>query len=277
MKKILTLFLVMAFGLCSAYAAVDKYSKEYLQSKNHFSLTKGFAERIAQNAIKKSLKKETGSKFDVKIDAYNTSSLKKGIFKNMEISGEEVYINEVIVPSITLKTVTDYNFVDYTKSPVEVKSDMVFAYEMLLSDESINAALNNKHYQSTIKSVNRIASNMFVVKGVRTKIIDNKLYIIMDYNLPIIKITKDKTFIMSTSFEVVNGKIRAKNVSIDTSYGNLGLNRVANLVNLLNPLEFTLEQIDNNKYKGNIENINFVDNMIKVNGTIEVGAGVNTK
>ena len=269
-KKILTLFLAALLSFSSAIAATDKYSKEYLQSKNHFSLTKKLAECVAQRAIKKSLKKELGSNIDVKLEAYTASSLKKGIFKNLEITGEEIFINDIPVERLYLNSLTDYNYIDYTKDPVEFKSDMTFAYELLLTDEAINASLNNSKYQSIVKSINRIASSLFVVKGVRTKIVDNKLYIIMDYNLPIVKLTKDKSFITSTEFEVVNGKIKAKNVHIDTAYGNLGLNKVANLINLLNPLEFTLDMIDNNEYKGNVENITFVDNMIKVNGTIGV-------
>ena len=66
------------------------------------------------------------------------------------------------------------------------------------------------------------------------------------------------------------GKIKAKNVKIDTAYGNLGLNKVANLINYLNPLEFTIHLLDDNKYNGNIENVNIVDNRVKVDGKIYV-------
>jgi hypothetical protein len=73
-----------------------------------------------------------------------------------------------------------------------------------------------------------------------------------------------------SDFEVVNGVIKAKNVRIDTSYGNIGLNKVANLLNYLNPLEFTLDILDSGKYKTTIENINIVDNKVKVDGKIYV-------
>ena len=60
------------------------------------------------------------------------------------------------------------------------------------------------------------------------------MYIITDYVLPIAK-TKEKSFVAQSDFEVVNGKIKAKNVKISSSYGNIGLNKVANLINYLNP------------------------------------------
>ena len=90
----------------------------------------------------------------------------------------------------------------------------------------------------------------------------------MDYNFPIVKSSKDRSFVTSSDFQVVNGKIKAKNVHIDSVYGNLGLDKVANLINLLNPLEFTLRELDDNEYNGKIENINIVDNMVKVDGKI---------
>ena len=270
MKKFLSLVLIIFVSICSVYAATDKLSKEYLQNKKHFSITKPLAESVAKKALQSALKKETGAKFDVKIEGYTTSSLKAGVFKYLEITGRDVVMSGIPVPYINLRSLTDYNYIDYTKNPVAFKSDMVYAYELYLSDESINASLKDEHYQKVINTVNKIAGSMFVIKDIRTKIVNNKLYLIMDYNLPIIKLSKDRSFIAATDFDVTNGKITAQNVHIDTAYGNIGLNKVANLINLLNPLEFTLNLIDENRYKGNVENIKFVDNKIKINGKIKL-------
>ena len=271
MKKILALLLITFVTTSMAFAGVDRLSQEYLQSTNHFTITKPIAEMVAKRAIKKALKKETGSNWDVVFEGYTTSSIKRGIFKNIELSANDVEFDGVQVPYIHLKSLTDYNYIDYTQSPMVFKSDMTYSYDLLLSDETINAALKDSDYMKVISKVNKIASSFFVVKGVRTKIIDNKMYIVTDYNLPI-AVTKDRSFVVQSDFEIVNGKIRAKNVSIDTAYGNLGLNKVANLINYLNPLEFTLDLIDENKYKGIVENVNIVDNKVKVDGKIYVKA-----
>ena len=42
--------------------------------------------KMVEKGIKKALKKETGAKFDVKFSAYTLASLKKGIFKSIEIT-----------------------------------------------------------------------------------------------------------------------------------------------------------------------------------------------
>lgn len=269
MKKILTLLLITFLTTSTVFAGVDRLSQEYLQSTNHFTITKPLAEWIAKRAIKKALKKETGADFDVQFEGYTTSSIKRGIFKTLEITGNDITFDDVMVPYVHLKSLTDYNYIDYTKNPMVYKSDMTFSYDLLLSEESINAALKDSDYMKVITKVNKIASPVFVIKGVRTKIVNNKMYVITDYNFPI-ALTKDRVFIVQTDFQVVNGKIKAKNVKIDTSYGNLGLNKVANLINYLNPLEFTIDLLDDNKYTGNIENVNIVDNKVKVDGKIYV-------
>ena len=269
MKKILSLFIILFLSSNITFAGVDRLSQEYLQSTNHFTITKPLAEAVAKRAIKKALKKQTGTTFDVKFEGYTTSSIKRGIFKHIEITGKDVKVENVTIPYVNFKSLTDYNYIDYTKNPIEFKSDMIYAYDLLLDDEAINAALKDSDYNKVLAKVNRIAKPFFAVKGVRTKIVDNKLYIITDYNLPL-AVTKDKSFVAQSDFEVVNGKIRAKNVSIDTSYGNLGLNKVANLINYLNPLEFTLSVIDENIHKCTVENVNIVDNKVKVDGKIYV-------
>ena len=269
MKKFLALLLITFLTSNLTFAGVDKLSQEYLQNTKHFTLTKPLAEMIAKRALKKALKKETGTNFDVKFEGYTTSSIKRGVFKSIEIEGKDVNVDGVVLPYVHLKSLDDYNYIDYTKNPIVFKCDMTYTYDLLLDEEAINTALKDSDYKKVISKVNRISSPFFVIKGVRTKIVDNKLYIVTDYNLPI-AITKDRSFVAKSDFEVVNGIIKAKNVSIDTSYGNLGLNKVANLINYLNPLEFTLDVLEGGKQKITVENINIVDNKVRVDGKIYV-------
>ena len=103
---------------------------------------------------------------------------------------------------------------------------------------------------------------------VRVKIRHNKIHIIMSYSLPLASSNKKKTFMVSSNFQVDNGKIKASNIGIDNAYGNLPIDKVANLVNLINPLSFTLAQISDSDCKGQVENIKIDDNIIQINGKI---------
>lgn len=270
MKKILlTLMICSIFsGIC--YAKEDKFSEDYLKNHKHFSILNPFAEGVVEHSIKSALKKETGANFKVKFDGYTISSMKKGIFKNLEITGKDVEVEDIILPYVHLKSISDYNYVDYTQDPIVFKSDMSFDYDMLLSQDSINKALQHSSYQDVLKTINDIAYPMFQVKGVSTKIINNKVYILIEYNFPIALSTKNRVFVTSSEFKVQNGKIKAANVKLDSAYGNISLDKVANMLNMLNPLEFTVQLLESKNCDAKIENIKIVDNKVKINGKIYV-------
>lgn len=270
MKKIILTLLLAAIMTTGAGFAADKYSQEYLKNKKHFAIMNPVAERLVEHGIKSALRKETKAKFDVKFSGYTLSSMKKGIFKSLELSGKDVQVEEVTIPYVHLKTLTDYNYIDYTTDPVQFKSDMKFAYDLELNDEAINQALKQPEYQKVMNKVNSIAYPLFMIKGVRTKIVKNRVYLVVEYNFPIAPSSKNKTFVSSSNFKVVNGKVKATDVHLDSAYGNISLEKVANLINLLNPLEFTMDLLDSKKCNANIENVNIIDNKIKIDGKIYV-------
>ena len=269
MKKFLSLVILLGLS-CGATFATDKFSEDYLKNSKHVAIMNPIAESFVEHAIKSSLKKETGAKFKVKFSGYTLASMKKGIFKELELTGKDVKVDEITIPYVHLKSLSDYNYVDYTKNPIVFKSDMTYTYDMLLSEASLNKALENGNYKAVINNINSLAYPMFQVKGVKTKILDNKFYILTSYNFPIAPSPKDKVFVASSDFEVKNGKIKAVNVNLDSAYGKISLSKVANMLNLLNPLEFTMMLLESKECKANIENVKIVDNNIRVDGKIFV-------
>ena len=269
MKKFLILFIVgIILSTVPTFAETDKYSEEYLKNKRHCAIANPLAEGLVEHALKKVLKKETGSNFKVKFTAYTLSSLKKGVFKSVELESEDLLIENIPISYAHLKSVTDYNYIDYKSKPVAFKSNMEFDYELLITEETINEALKRKEYNDILNKVNKLAYPLFEIKKVKTKIFDNRLYIAILYNFPVNPKEKNKIFIVSSLFAVKDGKIVAKDISLDEAYKKISLKKVANLVNLVNPLEFMLSLLDSKKSKATVKNLEFVDNKIKVNGTI---------
>ena len=275
MKRLALIFLIFLFS-CSVYSA-DKLSQEYLQNKKHLAVMNPVVENMVERGIRTALKKETRSRWKVKFTGYTLASMKEGIFKSLELSSKNVHYNDMTIPYVHLTSLTDYNYIDYKSDPILFKSNMTYRYDLELDEDTINAALNDEEYQKIIEKVNKKAYPLFVVKDVQTKIHDEKLQIIMTYNFPITRSIRDKKFIATSDFRVFNGKIITKNVHIDKAYGNLGLDKVANLINLLNPLEFTLDLMDSRDCSGIVENINIVDNMVKVDGKIFIKGSSKTK
>ena len=270
MKKTIILFILILMSSTVAIAKVDKYSKDYLKNNKHFSIMKPFAENLVEYTIKKSLKSETNSNFDVEFSGYTVESIKKGIFKDFKLNGKDVLINEIPIPFVSIKSLSDYNYIDYTQKPIVYKSDMEFQYELLLSEDSLNFAVKHKEYQKVIEKISNLAYPMFQIYGVSTKIVNNKLYILVEYNFPLANSNKNKVFISSCEFKVIDGKIKTDNIEINSAYGNISINKVANLLNLLNPLEFTLNLLNEKNCNTKIENVKIIDNKLKINGRIIV-------
>ncbi len=279
MKKVVVLSVIFALGFLPACAKTDTASADYLKNKKHFAIMNPLAENIAEKAIKKSLKKQIGAgKYKVKFEAYTLSSLKKGVFKNLEITGKNIEVEGIEIPYLDLKNETTYNWIDISTDPVDIKSDMIFNYSVELNEDSINQALKHKSFDKKMQRINKLAYPLFTLQEVKTRIRHDRLYVIMEYNLPLASSKKNKTFMVSTGFKVDNGKVRAENVNIDKAYGSLPLDKVTNLINLIDPLTFTLDLIKDKKCNGKIENIKFEDNNIQINGKIYIeGSDTNKK
>lgn len=271
MKKFLFLFLTLNMITLPSLAEVDKTSADYLQGKKHIALMNPFAEKVAQRVIAKTLSKEVAKgKYKVKLVGYTLSSMKKGVFKNLEIETKNIEIEQIPVLYLSLKSLTDYNWVDFNEDPVKIKSDMEFVYNLELTEKSLNEALKQKEYRKSLDDLNKRAYPLFAMDDVRVRIKHDKLHIIMDYSLPLASNKKKRSFMVSTGIAVNNGKIRATNIGIDNAYGNLPIDKVTNLINLIDPLSFTLVRLNESNCNGQIENVKIEDNIIKINGKISV-------
>lgn len=270
LKNIVVLFVAMIMCTSSVLAKTDRSSAEYLKNKRHFAPLNPLVETVAQKVIKNSLKKSTGENFKVKFDGYTLYSMKQGVFKNLELEGDKFQISGIDVEYLKLKSITDYNKVNYKQNPAVIETDMTYAYELHLTESSINQALEHKDYKKNLDKINNITYPLFVLKNVDAKIKNNKLNIIMSYNFPISPSRKDKTFVVKTGLKVERNKISADDISIDSSYGALSADKVTNLINILDPLTFALDLMNTKKCNARIENVKIIDNIIQINGKIYV-------
>lgn len=267
MKKILFIITLLIL-ICPVYAAADRYSEEYLKNKMHFAIMNPIVEHAVQQNIKKAILKESKGKYKVKFDAYTVASLKQGIFKYLEIIGKDITFEGYEIPYVNLKTETDYNWIDYKSEPIIFKSDIVFNSEIHLTEKIINQALQTTKYKNNLQKVNKRAYPLFVINDIRIRIRHDKVHIIMDYNFPIVPMKKNRTFMVSSGFNIDNGKIKAYNIGIDNAYGNLPIDKVANLVNLLDPLSFTINLFETKQCDIKTESITIEDNTVITKGKI---------
>lgn len=270
MKKILIALLVGGLIATPAYSKTDKTSAEYLKNKKHFSIMNFPAERIAQKILRNLIENESGHDFDITLKGYTLSSMRKGIFKYLEIEGENFEVNDINIVYGNIKTLTDYNWVDYKQNPPIFKTDSTFAYKIRLSEDSINKALEKKEYQKVLDNLNNRAYPLFTMNKISIRLKNNKTFIIMEYNFPLSPMKNDKKFVVSTDFKVVENKIIADNINISSIYGTLQHNKIANLINGLDPLNYTLTVLNTKKCNAKVENVKIIDNLVEIDGKIFV-------
>ena len=268
MKKFLIIIITFCFIL--PVFSKDILSEDYLKNRKSPFKMSFLGERIVTKALKHSLNKEAPGDYKIKFKGYTLSSLKEGIFKYLEIIGENVTVENIEFPYFNIKSVTDYNWVDYNQNPIAYKSNMEFDFVAHLSDKSINDALEKDGYKKVLNNVNQKAYPIFTLNKVNVKFKNNKMYIIMSYNFPIAPREKDKTFIVSTGLRIIRNEIETCNVLFDSLYGNLPQNKVVNLVNLVDPLDYLSNQFKINNGEVKINEIKIEDNIVVINGKIYI-------
>ena len=270
MKKII-IFLILTFIFISpTFSAKDKFSEEYLKGSYHPFSMSFVGEKVVNSAIKQALKKEAPGHYKVQFKGYTLASIKKGIFKYLEITGKDVKTDDIEIPYFNIKTITDYNWVDYNTNPITFKSDITGDCIVHLSEKSVNDALEKEEYLNVLRYVNKKAYPLFTLNGVKVKIKNSKMYVIMSYNSPIAPKAKDRTFMVSSGVHIVNNEIMPDNVSFDSAYGNLPIQKVINLVNMINPLNFTAKLVKGKQSDVKIEKIKIEDDIVIINGKIYI-------
>ena len=272
MCKFVAAIFVFIMFLAPVSAKTDKYSESYLKDRMHISVANPLVEKVVKKAIVKSLKKELGGKYKVKFKGYTLASMKKGIFKHIEITGYNSKADGIEIPYLNLRTLSDYNWIDYNQNPVVAKSDITLEYIMHLNEDSINTAIHSEKYQKEIQKINQRIYPFFLVNDLDLKIKDDRVYITIDYVVPLSKRVRNKKFVVTSNFKVVGGKIKAYNIGLNKEFGHSQIEHITNLINLLDPLSFTLDFIEKDHCNGTVENVIIKDNIIEVMGKIFIKA-----
>jgi hypothetical protein len=134
----------------------------------------------------------------------------------------------------------------------------------------LNRPITSKEYQKVLDNLNNRAYPLFTMNKISIRLKNNKTFIIMEYNFPLSPMKNDKKFVVSTDFKVVENKIIADNINISSLYGALQHNKIANLINGLDPLSYTLTVLNTKKCNAKVENVKIIDNLVEIDGKIFV-------
>lgn len=285
MKKILVLLGAIVISSTSAFATdcssfkcpANPYSDDL--SISNVTGTNFLAERIANTIIKKQILRDSQGKYKVNLESYNIAALKKGIFKSLEITGEDTVTDGIYASMIKLRTVCDYNYIEINnkEKTTTFKEDFGMAYAVQFTESDLNKTMANSQYTDLIRKVNSIGNTtkMFNISSTSAKIINNKLVYVMRVAVPLLNLKKDVA--IQTDLKVRNGEIIIDEAELMTEAMKVDVNKLLKLVNYLDPLDFSMELMKNKEANMQVKEVNIKDNKINVSGLITVAKDVVTE
>ncbi|MBP3925321.1 hypothetical protein J6E39_08820 [bacterium] len=283
MKKVLLVLGLLAFmnipalgSDCAADLCAEPYDLSNGVSR-FFSTVSGsnFAsQKVAQTIVKKEIKKNSEtSDLKVKVKSFSGKDLKEGRFKSMSVSGKDVSIGDVYISELNAHTICDFNYIaPNPKNSKEVifKENFPVDFTAKFSQDDINKMISSKDYQKVVADLNAIGkdSGLFRISSTYVRIKNNRFLYVIKFSIPFVK--KYQEVVISSDLKVKNGEIAFTDTKILNSNFNMDVSKMAKILNYINPLDYSLDIIDNKDTKLNIQNVSIENDMVVLKGRVTV-------
>ena len=227
--------------------------------------------RVAEALLKKELKKTIQGSVSVGISSYSVKDLKKGIFKSMSFKGKNINMEGVYFSALNMNTLCDFNYISFAdpKDPV-IKETIPISFSAVMSQDDINNTMQSSGYKKVLDDLNMLGSSLgiFKISESRVKIKDNKFYYILKVNIPFIRNTQN--LVMMSDLKVSRGQIDLTDTKLVNENLLIDLRQLDHVINYINPLDFSLNILENKHANLTVQNIQIQDNKIYANGIIVV-------
>ena len=270
MKKIFIILAMLLFTVGNCFAKCEYNCVEPYDLSNGFSRfmstvtgSRALGNTVAQSILKKQIAKNIEGKLDVDIKSYSVKDLKKGIFKSITIKGKNVDLDGVAFTSIKMQTLCKFNYISFEKEPV-FKEDLPIAFYVELTQDDLNKTMQTENYKRIISDVNRLGGSVFKVVSSRINIHDDKLYYILKVAVPFVR--KTQNIVLESDLKVSHGEIDFANTRLVN--GGISLKNIDKVINFLNPLDFSLNILENKNADLAVENVKINGNKIIADGII---------
>lgn len=279
MKKIAFLIILMVFYAAPSFAVCDYFNlcpkKSYgLSSNMGQTISRGIgatslSEKIAQARIRSELKKATHQHFDVYVKSYSFQDFVHGRFKSIVISGKDLDIEGAHLSSLELKTLCDFNYVQFNRTPIRFKENLIVGFTTVISDDDLMQTMKSNGYLDKLNCVNveGCGITFFKLSGADVQIKNNKLFFKVKVTSQLL-LAKPLDIEMSTDLKVEDGRIVFTKVDLSSLPKGVDLKNFAYRLNAMNPLTFSLDVLENKNTKMCIKDVKIVGDKITIKGNI---------
>lgn len=279
MKKIILLLGMLLVTSTASYATCEYNCVEphdmNSKIKTFASVASGLnftTEKIAQSILKKEILKTAPSdNLKVKLDSYSSRDLKNGIFKSLSVTGEDVHVNDIYLSYLNMNTLCNYNYIKQSNDDVVFMEDFPMSFNIKMSQSDINKTMESDKYQKVINDLNKMGSSYFAglqISSTKVAIKANKFYYIIGIAIPFIR--NEQKLVINTDLTVKKGKINFANTKLVSDSFSLDLQSVDFILNYLNPLDFSVNILDNKDAKIYVKDVNIKNNLVETNGVVVI-------
>ena len=189
------------------------------------------------------------------MDSYSSKDLKNGIFKSLTLKGKNVKVNDIYLTSLDMKTLCDFNYIKQTDGDVIFMEDFPMSFNITLSPEDINRTMQTQKYQKVIDDLNKVGQSYgFGVKISSTKV----------------AIRQEQKITVESNFTAKKGKIHFANTQLITRGLSMDLQKLDFILNYLNPLDFSVQILDNKDAKVSVDSVDIKNNQIVTSGVVVI-------
>ena len=276
MKKILFILLfLLSFNSCFAFdcdeICVEPYDLSHGASRFMSNVTGSniTAEAIAGMILKKSILKQANGKFKVNINSYSVKDLKKGIFKSFSLKGKNVNLDGIQFSELNIKTLCKFNYIGFNefKKPV-FKEALPVSFSVVMTQDDINKTMDSPSYRRITDSINMLGKGFFKVTSGQVNIADNQFYYVLNVAVPFVK--NIQKIVICSDLKIRDGNIDFTNTRLVSNSFMIDLKKIDWLINYINPLDYSLEVLENNNASLTVRNVKIKDNKVYADGYIVI-------
>ena len=274
-KGIVLLFIILSSVTYakdySEFCSTSSAQKSFSGSLMSFSGLNTLSRNIIESQISRAIKKETNSKFKIKINNFYGNNILGGEFKSLKATSKKYNDGTIFLSNLKVQTICKYNHIDLVDEQIKFVEPMVLKYNAKITQDDLNEIINSAPYQKMIEKMNEdeTISSLIKIKKTDVTIKHNKLYFkymiepLSRFNLGIFKLNKFD-IIFSADLKVNNGEVEICNFQLNSKNTRVFLP----LINKLNPTTWKINIDKNNKAKLEVDFVEIKNDEILLEGYI---------
>ncbi|MBR2525910.1 hypothetical protein IKE67_05550 [bacterium] len=229
------------------------------------------SQAIANSIVKKELRKSMGSKdFKVKMKSFSAKDLADGRFKSLDINGKNLNLDGIYLSEFSASTICDFNYVKATTKTVSFKENFGMNYSMKLTEADLKKTILSENYIKLLKSINLKMGdiNLLELKNVDVNLKDDKFLFALNLQNTVFNYSIPFNINAAAKMKVQNGQIQASEITMLNKNKTVNLTQITNIINMINPLKFTANILDNSNAQVAIKTLDIKGDKLTLDGTL---------